>query len=211
MPGVFVSYCNVFLPSNIRTPQMRLHRFTIHEPECHLRLTLSAIDVPHCRDIGRIPRAHFHRIKHRIQVTYDGDAIVPILFQSSEKAFIPPSLRFVTVSVATPRDVGASGPVHLLSDNVGIRRVVRTHHNTGANLVQTISVYLNEENPLRLTHQLSIYTQIFHLHTSISSTLIHTSPCPLKRPPRMAEREAAKAILGDQVHARSRAAFAPHS
>ena len=115
------------------------------------------------------------------------------------------------VSVATPRDVGASDPVHLLSDNVGIRRVVRTHHNTGANLVQTISVYLNEENPLRLTHQLSIYTQIFHLHTSISSTLIHTSPCPLKRPPRMAERAAAKAILGDQVHARSRAAFAPHS
>jgi hypothetical protein len=62
--------------------------------------------------------------------------------------------------------VGASDPVHLLSDNVGIRRVVRTHHNTGAKLVQTASVYLNEENPLRLSHQFSIYTQN-HLSTHI--------------------------------------------
>ena len=113
-------------------------------------------------------------------------------------------------SVATPRDVGPSDPVHLLSVNVGIRRVVRTHHNTGANLVQTANVYLNEENPLRLSHRLSIYTQN-HLSIHIYQLHFYSSPCPLKRPPRMAERAAAKAILGDQVHARSRAAFAPHS
>ena len=54
--------------------------------------------------------------------------------QVRKHSFIRVYADLSPVSVATPRDVGASDPVHFMSGNVDDRRFVDTHHNTSANL-----------------------------------------------------------------------------
>ncbi|KAF8474378.1 hypothetical protein DFH94DRAFT_126948 [Russula ochroleuca] len=89
MAGVFVPYCNNFLPSHIRTPL--LHSYA-HEPGYHL----DVVDAPH--------RAYLScsLIESRRGLTF-----IPLRYAVF--------LVLVTPSVATPRDVGTSDPVHSLS------------------------------------------------------------------------------------------------
>ena len=86
---------------------------------------------------------------------------------------------------------------------------MRKHHNIGANSMQTVSVYSNEEISLRLSLQFSIYTQNLqspHTYQLHSYTYTNTT-CPLKRLSRIATTEVG---AKDEVHARLRAANALH-
>ncbi|KAF8486400.1 hypothetical protein DFH94DRAFT_713159 [Russula ochroleuca] len=101
MPGVFVPYCSVFLPSHIETPQYP-HTLTSHEPEYHLNHLCSMLSI-------------LLSMFHRIRITYDGDVTCPQLANQARKGsslYDTPSswsrCCLPPPSVATPRDVGAS-------------------------------------------------------------------------------------------------------